>query len=37
MVCINDVHMTNDKFLACRKQLLEAFDEILPDKSRYEK
>ena len=37
MVCINDVHMTNDKFLACRKQLLEAFDEILQDKSRYEK
>ena len=37
MVCINDVHMTNEKFLACRDQLLAAFEEILPDKSRYEK
>lgn len=37
MVCINDVHMTNDKFLACREQLLAVFEEILPEKSRYEK
>ena len=36
MVCINDVHMTNDKFLACREKLLAAFEEILPGKSRYE-
>ena len=36
MVCINDVHMTNDKFLLCREKLLAAFEEILPDKSRYE-
>ena len=36
MVCINDVHMTNEKFLACREKLLAAFEEILPEKSRYE-
>ena len=36
MVCINDVHMTNDKFLFCRERLLAAFEEILPEKSRYE-
>ena len=36
MVCINDVHMTNDKFLLCREKLLAAFEEILPEKSRYE-
>ena len=36
MVCINDVHMTNDKFLFCREKLLAAFEEILPEKSRYE-
>ena len=37
MVCINDVHMTNEKFLACREKLLSAFEEILPEKSRYER
>ena len=37
MVCINDVHMTNEKFLACRDQLLAAFEKILPEKSCYEK
>lgn len=36
MVCINDVHMTNDKFLDCREKLLAAFEEILPEKSRFE-
>ena len=37
MVCINDVQMSEDKFLACREALLKAFDEILPEKSKYEK
>lgn len=36
MVCINDVHMTEEKFIFCREKLLSAFVEILPEKSRYE-
>lgn len=37
MVCINDVQMSEEKFHSCREALLKAFDEILPEKSKYEK
>ena len=36
MACINDVHMTEEKFLACREKLLAAFADALPEKCRYE-
>lgn len=36
MVCINDVQMPNEKFEACRPKLLAAFEDILPEKSRFE-
>ena len=36
MACINDVHMSEEKFLACREKLLAAFREALPDKCRFE-
>ncbi|MBR5700431.1 MAG: hypothetical protein IKX37_04995 [Bacteroidales bacterium] len=37
MVCINDVQMSQEKFTACREALLRAFEDILPEKSRYER
>lgn len=36
MACINDVHMTEDKFTACREKLLAAFYDALPHKCRFE-
>ena len=36
MACINDVHMTEDKFTACREKLLAAFGVALPHKCRFE-
>ena len=36
LVCINDVQMSTEKYRVCREALLQAFDEILPEKSRYE-
>ena len=35
-VCINDVEMPEDRYLKTRKALLEAFDRLLPEKSRFE-
>ena len=37
MVCINDVQMPQEKFLSCRDRLLATFENILPEKSPYEK
>ena len=36
LVCINDVSMPNDKYLNYRKLLLDTFESILPEKSKYE-
>lgn len=36
MACINDVHMTEERFLACREKLLAAFQDALPQKCRFE-
>ena len=37
LVCINDVHLPEEKFRCCRAQLLETFAEIFPEKSRFER
>lgn len=37
LVCINDVTMSDDKFDMVQKALLETFEGILPEKSRFEK
>lgn len=36
LVCINDVQMPQDKYLECRRALLKAFDEVLPQRSIFE-
>ena len=36
-VCINDVNMTEEKYMEFRKALLDAFEEKFPHKSRFEK
>ncbi len=36
LACINDVHMSNEKYLDCRGKLLSAFEDALPEKSRFE-
>lgn len=36
MVCINDVHLSESKFEALQKAVIEAFEIRLPDKSRFE-
>lgn len=36
LVCINDVQMNENKYNEIRKTLLETFEYILPDKSRFE-
>ena len=35
--CINDVQLSQERFEELRKVLLEAFDALLPNKSKYEK
>ena len=35
-VCINDVQMSEDRFVKTRETLLEAFEKLLPEKSRFE-
>lgn len=35
--CINDVTMSETRFLSCRDSILEAFGRRFPDKSKYEK
>ncbi|MBO4757132.1 MAG: hypothetical protein J5577_01630 [Bacteroidales bacterium] len=35
-VCINDVNMSEDRFRMFRDSLLEAFNKVFPDKSRFE-
>jgi hypothetical protein len=35
-VCINDVNMSEERFLLFRDRLLETFGKVLPDKSRFE-
>lgn len=37
LVCINDVSMSDEKYISSRKLLLETFGKILPEKSRFEK
>ena len=37
MCCINDVHLSDEKFMSMREIILAAFDEVLPNKSRFEK
>lgn len=37
LVCINDVNMTDEKFERMQMDLLKAFEEILPDKSEFER
>ena len=36
-VCINDVSMSEERYNYCRKGILEAFGQRLPDKSSFEK
>ena len=36
LVCINDVQMSEKSYIDIRKSLLEAFEHILPNKSKYE-
>ena len=35
-VCINDVEMSEDRFVKTRQALLESFERLLPEKSRFE-
>ena len=35
-VCINDVQMSEDRFVKTRQSLLESFERLLPEKSRFE-
>ena len=35
-LCINDVQMTDARFEKYRAAILEAFSELLPDRSRFE-
>lgn len=37
MVCINDGEMTNDKFEKNKIRIIESFEKILPDKSKFER
>lgn len=36
MACINDVQLTQERFEELRKVLLDSFDQLLPNKSRFE-
>lgn len=36
LACINDVQMSEQKYLVLRKQILEAFEGLLPGKSKFE-
>ncbi len=36
LICINDVHISEDKYEGIRKQLLDAFEKKFPGKSRFE-
>lgn len=37
LVCINDVHLPEERYTKLRKALLEAFEEHFPQKSKYER
>lgn len=37
LCCINDVHLSEEKYTTMRTMMLEAFEERFPDKSRFEK
>jgi hypothetical protein len=37
LICINDVQMSEEKYTAIRRVQIEAFERILPEKSKYEK
>lgn len=37
MCCINDVHLSEERFTGMRDRILAAFEERFPDKSRFEK
>lgn len=37
IICINDVHLSDEKFENYRRQLVEAFEKAFPVKSRFEK
>ena len=37
LICINDVQMSEEKFYCTQKVLLETFERILPQKSKFEK
>lgn len=37
LVCINDVQLSNERYLELRKALLDAFEERFPQKSKYER
>ena len=37
MVCINDVDCTDDEFIKSKKMIIDAFDELFPEKSSFEK
>ena len=36
LVCINDVHLPEERYIKLRKALLDAFEERFPQKSKYE-
>jgi len=36
LVCINDVHMSEEKYASMREKMLAGFEYLLPDKSRFE-
>lgn len=36
LVCINDVQMSDERYSACRKAILDAFEKLLPEKSGFE-
>jgi len=36
LICINDGNMTDEEFIYNKKSVIEAFDQILPDKSEFE-
>lgn len=36
MACINDVQLTEERYVELRKVLLDSFDELLPNKSKFE-
>jgi hypothetical protein len=36
LTCINDVQLSEERYVELRKALLEAFDAALPNKSKFE-